>query len=129
MDKEINRTEVKQILEKMKIITGAKSDKELCRIWGPEYSTLDNWKRAGNIPESRLISFCIKFGTDIKYLTSTNEPQNNGLMPQNLYMQLAENDMARVIEQKFRAVEVEDKIRVYNKIIRLLDETIANSEE
>lgn len=116
---------VKQTLEKMKIITGAKNDTELSRIWGVEYSTVDNWKRNGNIPEQRLISFCTKFGTDINYLVASET--NNGLLPQNIYLQLAENDMLRVIESKFRALDIEDKIRIYNKIIRVIEQAVENN--
>lgn len=122
----MDKIKVKQILEKMKIITGAKSDAELSRIWGVEYATIDNWKRNGNIPEKRLISFCTKFATDINYLVA-NEV-NNGLLTQNMYLQLAENDMVRVIESKFRSIGVEDKVRVYNKIIRLMDDMVENSQ-
>lgn len=124
---DINKFKVKQIIEKMKMITGAKSDKELSRMWGVQYSTIDNWKQNGNIPEKRLISFCTKFGTDISYLIENGA--NNGLLPQNVYLQLAENDMVRVIESKFRSVGPEDKVRTYNKVVRLLDEVVENSKE
>ena len=56
------------ILNRIKQILGAKTDKEMAEKWGISYSTLDTWKNRDKIPEKRLLDFTLKYGVSLDWL-------------------------------------------------------------
>ncbi len=63
------------ILQRIKNLLHAKTDKEMAEKWGISYSTLDTWKNRDKIPEKRLLDFSLKYGVSFDWLlTGKGEP-------------------------------------------------------
>lgn len=75
--KEIIVDDIRAILTKIRVKIGAKSDKEMCKILGVAYGTLDNWKQRKQIPPKRILEFATKLNIPLEYLTNSNSFLNN----------------------------------------------------
>ena len=56
------------ILNRLKQVLNARTDKELTEKLGISYSTLDTWKNRDKIPEKRLLEFSLKLQVPVDWL-------------------------------------------------------------
>ncbi|EJP75792.1 MULTISPECIES: helix-turn-helix domain-containing protein [Campylobacter] len=70
-------TEAEEVLSKIRLLLGVKTDRELGKILEIPYGTLDGWKAKGSIPKKRFSEFSKKLGVDMDILVNGN---NNGIV-------------------------------------------------
>jgi len=72
MDKNSSKREKKReidpILDRIRKLAGTYNDKEMSRIIGIKYGTLDNWKARDSIPEKRIVEIADKFGVPVEWI-------------------------------------------------------------
>jgi transcriptional regulator with XRE-family HTH domain len=56
------------IINRLKHILNAKTDRELTEKLGISYSTLDTWKNRDKIPEKRLLEFSLRYQVPFDWL-------------------------------------------------------------
>lgn len=68
--------EIDFILDRLRAITKASTDKELCEILDINYSTLDTWKNNNKIPDKRLLRISQKLSIRVNELTKNDKYKN-----------------------------------------------------
>ncbi len=114
----MNETDIttNKIIENMLRVTFLKNITQLSKSWGIPYTTIDNWKRMGKIPTRRIDDFVKKFNIDKSLLYQTHDE----IIPQNIHLKLFEDDMIKILVAKFKDIPWEDRIRVNNRLNRVL---------
>ncbi len=118
--------EITPILNRIKQVLNAKTDKEMTEKWGISYSTLDTWKNRDTIPQKRLLDFSLKYGVSLDWLITGNgdiyshPPTSPQPLPQTQISKLSPK-MDELV-YLFSILDKKDQKRIYKEIKTLADE-------
>ncbi len=109
---------IKPIIERMKLVSDARSITHLCSIWGINRSTYENWQRQDKVPYARLIEFSQRFGVTIPYLLGEDDQEAKELVK---YEDLTESQMLNTIGISFSKLPQEKKQRALRQILSIIE--------
>lgn len=92
------------IFERMKEVTGEKSDKDLAVCLNVAATTLANWKNRNNLPIEVILSFAYKYKISLDWLF-TGESKEAEL-----------DELSKGLLERFQALDFEGKLAILNAV-------------
>lgn len=101
--------EIDQIIERLKAITGTKTDVDLAEFLEVPNKTLSMWKFRGEIPKGRLYEFANKLGVSMDTIINGNKVTGDG----NVVLNGSSNNFGA--KSSMRSPKVDEFLELYSK--------------
>ncbi len=69
--------DVKDLIEKMKLVAKLKTNTDLAKELNVSYNTLNTWLKRKKLPQEVIINFANKYNTSLDYLLLKSNPSDN----------------------------------------------------